>query len=211
MPSPENFQRTLDTLAEYTRDIGDWVEEESVPSLLGGTVRDQEYSLTGHQCRSGDSVYLIIVHPDLRFGSILYYFSILDNIGADLELETAEAIVDDEIDDEETIREVAAETLLDGVDREEMDMLRSYCYQFISGPTHDTEFGNNESGSFTYFGTSHDIYPYEDSFGISDFYQAVRAAVGAGRRGNRLVSRSVYIDIDEESPEETKLEINFNW
>lgn len=211
MPSPEKFDQTLETLAEYVEDVGDDIAERNVPNVLDATIGGTDYSLTGHRCTRGDSRYVVAGHPELRLVTVVYFLSIINNLAADLDNEVAESIVDEEYEDEDELRREAAEILLDRVPREEMDAFRSYCYLFISASTHETSFFSNEDGSLLLFGVGDDIFPYEESFGISDFYDAVRTTVSTGERGNRLVSRSVFIEVDEESPEETEVTLNFNW
>jgi len=211
MPDPNTFDETLGTLAEYIKDIGDELQEESEPNILDVTIRGQEYSLTGHRCVQGDNRYIVAGHPDLRSVSIVYLLSVQANLAADLDLEIAEAIVDEEYEEEEEMLQDAAERLLNQVPRGQMEAFESYCYQFISGEAHETSFITNEEESFIFFAVSNEIFPYEDSFEISDFYKALKPVVSAGERGSRLIGRTVYLDIDEESPGSTEIELNFNW
>lgn len=211
MPDPETFDKTLEKLAEYVEDIGDELHEKSDPNILDITVQGQEYSLTGHRCVRGDNRYIVAGHPELRSVSIVYLLSVQNNLAIDLEPEIARAVVDKEFEDEEELLQEAAEKLLDDVPRHQMRSFESYCYQFISGGTHETSFITNNAESFIAFVVSNDIFPYEDSFGIRDFYDALKPVVSAGERGSRLVGHTVYLDVDEDSPEDAQVELNFNW
>jgi hypothetical protein len=211
MPDPETFDKTLEVLASYSEDLGDEVYEKSIPNVLEVTIQDQEYSLTGNRCLREDNRYIIAGHPDLRFVSAVYLLSIKNNLASDLDLDTAEAIAGEDNGDEKETRREAAEKLLDQIPRSDMNSFRSYCYQFISGASHETTFINNDSGSLLLFVVSRDIFPYEDSFGISDFSEAVRSVVSMGERGNRLVGRTLFLDVDEDRPEDSEVKSNFSW
>jgi len=211
MPDPETFNQTLETLAKYVEDIGDELHEESEPNVLNITVQEKEYSLTGHRCVRGDNRYIVAGHPELRYISIVYLLSIQANLAEDLDPEIARAVVDKEPKDEEELLQEAAKQLLDDIPRQQMRTFESYCYQFISGDSHETSFIRNDSESFIFFAVSNDIFPYEESFEISDFYDAVKPVSAAGERGSRLIGRTVFFDVDEDSPEDTRIEFNFNW
>lgn len=211
MPDTETFDAALAELANYIVDIGDELQEESAPNILNITVQDKEYSLTGHRCVRGDNRYIVAGHPELRSISIVYILSIQSNLAADLDPEIADVLVDNELEEDEELLQNAAEKLLDEVPREVMRSFESYCYQFISGGSHETSFITNEENSFILFVVSNEIFPYEESFSISEFYDSLRSVISAGERGSRLVGRSVYLDIDEDSPEETSVEFNFDW
>jgi len=211
MPDSKTFDNTLEKLAEYVEDIGHDLNEKLDPNILHITIQDQEYSLTGHRCEYSNNRYIVAGHPELRFSSIVYILSLQSNLAADLEPEIARAIVDEEYEDEEDLLHEAAEKLLDDVSRQQMASFESYCYQFISGGTHETSFITNDAESFVAFAISNDIFPYEGSFGIDKFYDAVKPVVSAGERGSRLVGHTVYIDTDDGSPEDAQVELNFNW
>jgi len=211
MVDQSTFDDTLETLATYVEDVGDELHEAYVSDIATVTIREQDYSLVGHHCGRADNRYIVAGHPDFRFVTIAFFLSVQNNLAADLEPDIAEAIVDEEYDDKQELLNNAAEKLLDQVPEKQMETFKSYCYQFISGSTYETTFVTNEEESLTLFATSHDIFPYEDSFEISDFYRASQTVVSSGERGSRLIGRTVYLDIDESNPEGTSIEFNFNW
>ena len=211
MPSPEEFDETLEELADLVLDLGHEIEERSVPNIVDITIRGEEYSLTGHRCAHNDSRYLVAGHQDLRPVTIAYILSITRNLALEMEVDVANSMVEGQFEEEDDLLSAATENLMDQVARNEMATFESYCYQFISDDTHETALFKNDLETVTGFVVSNDIFPYEDSFGISDLYQAVRSVVSSGERGSKLVRRSVFLDIDEESPEESEIEINLGW
>ena len=210
MPPDETFQADLDRLAEFVEDVGDELQAEAVDDIVELTVRGDPHAMTGHRCSRGENRYVVAGHPALRFVIVAYVLSLTENIGAELDEGVAEAIADAEVDDE-AIRETAAEQLLDDVPRSQMRSLQSYCYQFVSGSSHQTTMMTNERGSFTTYIVSRDIYPYEETFGIQDFADATRAVVSAGERGSRLLGGTVVVNVDPEAPAQSEIELNFGW
>jgi len=211
MTSKYDFSSKLDQIATYVKDIGDVIEEYDVDDLFTITFNNDEYSVRGHRCDSGDNIYLVFGHPEIRPMAVVYFLSVTQNTGARIETDTAESILDDLPDSDHELKETAAERLLDDVDSAEMDALINYTYMFIAGPTHDTQIYTNDEGSLTGFNVSKMIFPYEDDFGIREFSDSVKTVIGAGERGSRLLSRSIFVSHDQEDPSNTELEINFGW
>lgn len=211
MPTPEEFEDTLDQIARFVEETGDEIEQESIDDLFTMEIRGEDYSFRGHRCTDGELIYLIAGHPDHRFMSILYFLSVTMNTANLLDAEIAQAVVGESSGDERELREEAAEKLLNQIPRSDMEALKSYVYMFVSGGTHETNIYSNEQGSIEGFHTAKMIFPYEDSFNIREFYDSVTSVTGTGERGNRLLSRSIFIDKDDEVPSETELNLNFSW
>lgn len=212
MPDSKDLEETLDQLAKQVEDTGDEVLETHVPDLIEVTVRNNEdYSMHGHRCRTGQNHYYIAGHPDLRFVAVVYFLSIRDNIAQDLEHEIAEGIVEQEYEDDIDLHLKAADALLEKVPRSDMDTFESYSYQFIAGGPYETTLEKDESGNVVLMAVGREIFPYEPSYGISDLYESVQTVVSVGERGMRLIGRTIYLDVDHESPNNTELKFNYNW
>lgn len=211
MPDSKEFEQTLDQLATYVEDVGDEVQEKNVSGIFSMDFQDSEYSFTGHRCTDGNSIYLVAGHQDHRFVSVLYFLSTLVNIGNQLDEETAKAVVETPPDEEQELKEEAAEVLLNRVDRPEMEALKTYAFMFIAGSSHETNIYPNEEGSFIAFHTANMIFPYEEEFGIREFYNAVTSVLAAGERGNEILSRTIHVEKDEAEPSKSELNISFSW
>lgn len=211
MSTSESFEAELDLIANYVEDIGHRVHEKTVPNLITGTLNGTEYSYFGHRCEAERGRYLVVAHPEFRYMSVIYLLSVTQNLAEDLDGEIAEALVNKDFEDVQEAREQAAKILLEGVDRRHMDSLKTYIFMFMSGGNQEVMLSTNKSGTLDGFTVETQFFPYEESFNIQEFYEAVRTTVHAGNRGSWLLPRSLVIATDEENPEETELQIDLNW
>jgi len=92
-----------------------------------------------------------------------------------------------------------------------MEALKSYTFLFVSSVENTTLLHSDEEGALNYYTVEDLIFPFEDNFGIEKFHEAVQTCVSSGRRGNQLLRRTLFIDIDEDNPKESQLELNFGW
>lgn len=215
MATKKQFEATLDTLAEYIVDLGDEIVARDVDDLISMTIGDEEYDLVGHRCRDRDSIYLVGGHPDTRPMVVIYLLSLSRNIGSSLEetiaTELAKEHEDYEEGDEPDVPYLAGEVMLNKLPREKVEALTTYAYLFTSGGNHDTFIFRNEADVITGFNTNKLFFPFEDSFGIREFYETLQPVVTYGRRGNRVLSRAVVVEVNEDDPIETEIDINLGW
>jgi len=217
MPDQEMFETALDETASYVRGIGDEVIERDVEGIIEGSVRGEHYSLTGHRCKGdGQSTYLVAGHPEFRFFSVAYFFSLEKYVGSQLPDELADNIVSQITDDPDqpdpgSKHRIAGRELLDRVDEGEMAALESYMFMFISGGTNTTVIQTTDNGTISGFVVSTDFFPFEESFSIREFSDTVKRSVTGGRRGNKLVERTVFTELDEKEELEAKVRLNFGW
>lgn len=214
MVEQPEFNSTLELLSDYVDQIGDDVIEEGVDDLLAVNIDEEDVWLTGHRCDSGDQIYVVGGHPDLRMMGVVYFFSLKRNLGHLLDDQITTSVLNDEDikpNEDEEREEKAAEILLDKINRDEMAALRNYAYMMISGSSHETHIYETDSGSITGFNIATMIFPYERSFGIKEFYDAVQTVTEVGERGNRLLSRTTMIDKDEDDPAKSRINLNFGW
>lgn len=211
MPTTEDYEAVMSTLADWAEDIGDTVVGENEPDLFEIETEDGELeSVGGHRVQHGDNIYFVVGAPDNRFLSVTYPLSLLANLTSSIPVEIAEVVVDDSIDEEEVQFE-AAKILLNEVPQAEMEQLNYHLFMIVSAGSIETTIDRNEKGSIVSFNVSRKIFPYEDSFRISHFNDAVQQVVTAGVRGAQILQNSVHLEIDEDDPRETKLEINLNY
>jgi hypothetical protein len=207
----QEFEIRLDEVASYIEDLGDKVVERNVEDILTTEVDAEEYSLTGHWCKQDGHQYIIAGHPELRFMSCLYAFSIERYVASLLTDEEAEVLGSIEEDYEEDTLESAGRYILKTLDQEEMRALSNYLYMFVSGGTSRTATHIDEQGVFVRYSVSTLFFPFEESFGIRTFHEGVRSSLTAGRRGHRLLNRTLFIESDEQNPEDLSLTANFGW
>lgn len=217
MPDQEKFETALDETASYVMGIGDEIIERNVEGVIEGSVRGEHYSLTGHRCKGdAESTYIVAGHPELQFFSVAYFFSLETYVGAQLPDELADNIVsqvDDDLEqtDIDSKHRIAGRELLGRVDEGEMAALESYMFMFISGGTNTTVIQTTANGVVIGFAVSTDFFPFEESFSIRDFSEAVKRSVTGGRRGNKLVERTVFTELDEEEDLEARVRLYFGW
>ncbi|MDB2246534.1 hypothetical protein PM076_17790 [Halorubrum ezzemoulense] len=215
--SNAEFERTLELLAEYVEEIGDRVEEKFVEDIIQAQKSGQETSLVGHRCLDDGNRYLVAGHPDHREVNIVYFYSLIEIIETSLEEDTAIEIIEkSDVEFEDTYqqingaRQMAAEYLVARVPEDVIAAFENYLYMMVSGGTHHTEIHAGRMGGVGGFVVSSMVFPYEREFGISDFYDAVVPVVEMGRRGDKIIRQSVHLDIDEENPEQSILNINID-
>lgn len=211
VPTESEFEATLDQLKEYVEDLDDLITHERAEGIVTyASERDgEEYAFTGHRCMHEDSTYLIAGHPKFRFVSILYYLSIRKFISSSISEELAESIVDQELEDENLFNE-AYEVLLENTPAEEIEAVSTYLYMMVSSGDQDTSVGINDGDPLDIVAISSHTFPYEQSFGISDFYDTKRSVLSAGERMNELISKTIYLNLDESNPEDSKLNFNYS-
>lgn len=217
MPDQETFEAALNQTAEYVEGLGHELIERSVKDILEGNVRGEQYSLTGHRCdgETGE-MYIVAGHPELRFFSVLYFFSVERYVGSRLPGELVDNIIDQTVDDLEQIDpdsmdQIVGRELLERVDEDEMAALKSYLFMFISEGANTTYIQTSDSGSIDTFLISNDFFPYEEEFSIREFSDAVQRTINAGGTGSKLVERTVFTELDEEEEIGATIKLNFGW
>lgn len=205
------FDSTLDKVAEYVVEIGDEIVSRDVDDLFSMTFQDEEYQYKGHRCSANGDIYLVAGHPDLRHMVVVYFFSVSRTAGNRLDQATVEELVDEDYESEDNMRMAAGEHLLNDISRGDMEAFINYVFMFTSSGDHETFIHRNENDAFTAFHTSKLIFPYDEPFGISNFYDGVQAVMSSGERGSRMVSRAIYVNEDRDDPENTEIEVAFNW
>jgi hypothetical protein len=213
MPTSSEFEAALETTAEYVRGIGDEISDKSVENVLSATERGEEYSLTGHRCiGDDDSLYIVAGHPELRHLYVVFALSVKQNVGSQLDDELVAALIEDEDDLDETEKMTkAGEILLERLPQEETEALKTYTFMFLTSSPSTGAIHTNEEGTFEYYSVENLIFPYEEEFGIKDFNDAVQSTVTNGRRGSRLLGRTIFVDRDEENLSNTELQLHFGW
>lgn len=213
----EEFELTLEQMAGYVEEIGDEVIEKNAEDVIEANLQGEDYSLYGHHCQTKhDRMYLVLGHPEWRFMSTMYYHSLLRHTGHLVDEDDAKQLANLENDSEEEItssdemRDLAGRYLLDTLDQGEQDALQNYVYMFVSGGTNKTNVFT-EDGVFEHFSVENSFFPFEDSFTIKDFYDAVQSTVTAGDRGWRLLHRTLFVDNEPDEPEDYTLDLHFNW
>ena len=207
MPEQEVFESTLNELASYVRDLGDKIRDERVEDLYTTTVGDITYTFTGHRCTDGENVYLVGGNPKLRYASVVYYLPVTESIGSMISDEIARTLAQEAVE-EERAKEEAAEILLDRVPYRQMESLKEYVYTTVSGENHTTGTIVNEKDSLTAVTTSKLIFPYEESFGIQEFYSAVESTVNAGAKGKMVLGNTLRPDLIQRGSYERGLDID---
>jgi len=206
-----SFQRRLKKVKEYVLEIGDVVEESGVDDLIEVEWGNEDYILSGHRCSSGNEIYLVAGHPEIQPLLVFYFLSLTQNVGDQVDEETAKAILEEAPEDEIEMSRQAGETLLDKVPRDKMESLKNYTYMYISGSSHSSYLYTNENDSLIGFHTDRLVFPSDGEIQIDDFYDAVVRVIESGSRGSKVLNSSVFVSKDESSPENSQIRLNFGW
>ena len=213
MPTSSEFEDALEATAEYVRGIGDEISDESVENVLSVTERGENYSLTGHRCvGDNNSIYIVAGHPELRHFYVVYLLSVKQNVGNQLDDELIAALIEDEddLDNAERVTK-AGKVLLERLPQEETEALKTYTFLFLTSSPNTSIIHTSEEGTFEYYSVENLIFPYEEDFGLREFNEAVQRTVTNGRRGSRLLGRTIFVDRDEENLSNTGLQLHFGW
>lgn len=209
LPSEEEVHETLGKLAGYVRDIGDRITHAHAEGVLKGTPNEEigPLEFRGHRCISNDEVYYIAAHPEVRYVTVVYYLSFTENVARELSHEHAEAILEEaELDVHGSDpRMLAATYLLQSIDQAEVQSFKSYFRIAVGGENYLTTLNTSESGALEGYSLQHLIFPYEDSFSIKEFNDAVTTIVSSGMRSAEIVRRNLHLLSEDEDPAKTKV------
>lgn len=213
MPSPEEFELALTEIREYVEAVGDKVVDERVEGIITTEFFDEEKTFIGHRCESGDGpTYIVAGHPDHRFFLIGYFLSIRQNLANEISEEAARKVLESrEVDGEDAPKLQAIDVLLSEMSEQNMETLTSYLYLMLSSSTVGVNLYFTDDGIIDFYNVGRQIHPYEEKFGLQDFYDALTAVENIGEMGSRLVGRTIWLDTSGNSPEEYSIHLNFDW
>lgn len=210
MPSEESFYQKLDHLQDCVSRIGDRVTHDQVPEIF--TVSENEESgeikLTGHVCTTDKNMYYVAGHPDLEYFGVIYHLSIRENIAQALDLESARNILDRRnISHEEGDPRMLAASQLLNENKNDNQLFESKFKYEISSSECLLDTIHNSEDTFVGYALTTYIFPYEDGFNISDFYDSVESVTGIGSRSAELVRQGIYV---EEADESNEVAVRYN-
>lgn len=211
MPTEEEVDEALTTLAAYTEDLSHIIHNRGNPAILHGKPNEQigEIEYRGHRCGNESEVYFIGLHPELRYGIVVYFLSLQQNVAEWITEEQAEMVLDAAgIENSGNDRMKAASYLIDNSDQDSADAFDSYFRTVAGGGDHYTQVHRTDNGTFQSFAIERRIFPYEDEFSISDFSDAIHSVIGNGQKASALTMSSVSLSFDEENPGESAVEFN---
>jgi len=180
---------------EVTTDI---TQDQDGTKILGFSCYDQYY----------DRKYDIFHRSDrdaeafvVRFG-----YDLAQSIAFDLGREEIELLLGEEVDDvsptdvyEPTDHEIEAATLLiDELSSIGMERMKFQLNRMISNPDIRTKIRSTPGLSIRSFEIQRTIFPTEEDFGISDYYDAKTAVLSTGRKGTKFLKSALAVDVNDQ-------------
>lgn len=204
MTQEVQLDSALDTLADYTRYMGNTVVDSNVEGIITEIVRGREYELTGLHIDHGDHTVVVAGHEDLHYVTMGYYLSVPQIIQNSLTESTLQLI--NEMDDDEY------STIYDVIDTPDIDTWQGYRSHFtlvVSGGGFGTSLYPVGNAEIETVSITKKIFPQEDSFELSRYADSVQSIVTAGSRAAAFLSSSLNINEHEEDPSKTELTLDY--
>lgn len=213
MPSQSELEVTLDKISDHVRDLHDEISEENVEAVVvyedddGGDL----YDFIGHRCSRKDNTYVIAGHPEFEFMTVLSFTSITGYVMTGISEEEADDIINEELKEDANKQRIAALKLLDQIDPDTMEALKSYLYMMASGENYMIDIQTTDQESIDFITTGSKIFPYHDGFGIKDLDTAITSVVNSSEKLIKLIPRTIALSVPGEESEEYELGFNFGW
>lgn len=207
MPTETELSQALTTLEEYVNKVGNDIFERDL-DVMSAVIDGQEVSLRGHICETEDYFYRIGGHERLESAVVGFHYSIIDNIAVEIPEEHAVEVLDTagiEIKEGDQQR-IAAQYLYQSI---EVSKARNLIRHLrLEKPEADTRLtiSEDEHGYPTGFIVERMIFPYEDDFGIREFYDSVISVVEVGKVLSEVPSLHLSLRLKED-PRNTRLTI----
>lgn len=203
MLTEDEVTEVVDELKGFARELdddvtGDVSQEQDGTTLTGFSCYDEYYG------RKYDVFH--VSGPDAEAFTIRFGYDLVTSIAFDLRKEDVENLLDVDVDevspnDVDTPTDVeirAATRIADEIDREGMARMKFQLWRQISNPKVRTKIHTTHQGSIRSFDVRRSIFPTEDGFGLSDFYDAKTAVLSTGKRGTRFLDSTLSVDVNSE-------------
>jgi hypothetical protein len=208
---PYRLNHILNELLGYAEDLDHITHENHIEGILTYTTDSgEEYTLTGHRLGTGERVYVVGGHPDLRYVIVAYLYGVPSYVEAFLSENQAETILEGsqvDLGDYERKTRAAARILLSDVDSLEAEEVLNYIRIFAENSNIELDVSDGDPSPFGLLSARSLIFPYDQSFSISDYYNTVRPVVTNGSTAQYLLERALVVEIDEEEPLNSKIEV----
>jgi len=192
MPSPDQ-----DDYNAFLRDINDLVEafgDEVVDQISDETEGGDP--INGYQCSHGDNPFNVygIWDGTIKYWTVEFGYNALQQYAIRREVENLAGPISDGLEIEPDIDAARAELNREAEENSEpYQNLVANLREEIKSPHSSFQVDMTENGALKGFAVRRKIFPYEDSFDISDFSQAVQIVISNGLPGARLVDDAYNI------------------
>jgi len=145
--------------------------------------------------------------------AVIHFISMKGYMMTGIDEELASDILGEQADEQNNLIEHAADKLIENTPDDDLETMKSFIYMMVSAGDHETVMSleNDDEDAFDVITSESHIFPFEDDFGIKEFHNARRSVLTAGKRATKLVQRSIYLNVNEKTPTESKLHFDYNW
>lgn len=205
----DEFDFALTRAKKYARQLNDDILGER-EELFDIDWNGEKISFSGLRFRRDDSKYLVFGSPEVDFLAVTYPLSIVQNLSNSIDESTASAIVEENeltVSEETSTERVATTHLLNEIPEDEMNSYKRYIFLMVSDSGYETNFQQTESGAIRRVDIENLMFPY-NNFELEDFYNSTSKVIEGGKRASWLVPRTIAVDIDENDPLKTEIQLS---
>ena len=189
-----DFNEVEDKLVKYVEQIGDTVQQRDIRSENTEEAKDVLFIRIDH----GSNSLILLSREGERWFSIRFDYRLRNDL-------VRTNISEDEVDgpyvelNEEILVEAQEEleSILKDIGDEEASKLKSKLIQLISNPEVSYEV-HYEDNTPIRFEVTRKIFPYEENFGIREFYEGIQAVISSGIPGRLLMQNYFGFKVNEE-------------
>lgn len=193
MPTKSEFETAFERIEDIIVRLGDSIEERHRDTVAVDN-EQVEYRIIFANEDTYDCTYIVTSREDRELFSLVYEFDLIGVLADTIETEEGKELF--EVDDFTSLdARDAARKVMNRVSDDDLNRLKFQLYNHLLNPRTFAEVKETDEGGIHGFVVTRHVFPYEEDFSLSTFYDALVAVVSTGEKGTRYLSNSFAIQV----------------
>lgn len=206
MPTESEFETAFERIEDIIVRLGDSIEARHQDAVEEDG-EQIEYRVIHAIEDSYYRPYSVVGRRDLEVFSLVYEFDLIGVLADVVESEDGKELF--KLDEFTSLdSRAAAKQVMNKVSDDDLSRLKFQLYTHLLNPRIFAEVRETDGGGIQGFVVERHIFPYEEEFSLSTFYDAAVAVVSTGETGTRYLSNSFAIQVSGDT--ETTYSTNFD-
>lgn len=196
MPTESEFETAFERIEDVIERLGDSIEtrHQDAVEVDGEHIEFRTiYAIED----AYDRPYYVVGRRDLELFGLVYEFDFIGVLADVIETEDGKELF--ELDEFTSLdSRDAAKKVMNRVSDDDLNRLKFQLYTHLSNPQIFAEVRETDGGIQGFVVERH-VFPYEEDFSLSTFYDAAIAVVSTGEMGTRYLLNSFAIQVPDET------------
>lgn len=197
MPTESDFETALERIEDVIVRLGGSIETRHQDTVEVDGEQIEFHTIYAIE-DSYDRPYYVVCRRDLELFGLVYEFDLVGVLADVIETGGGKELF--ELDEFTSLdSRDAAKKVMNRVSEDDLNRLKFQLYNHLSNPQIFAEVRETDEGGIQGFVVERHVFPYEEDFSLSTFYDSAIAVVSTGEMGTRYLSNSFAIQVPDET------------